>query len=308
MADVSFSIIIPVHNKEPHLERSINSVLAQTYSNFELIIVDDASTDGSSEKLEQFTDSRIKRFKRDTPGPGGYAARNLGIDNAAHQWICFLDADDAYEPDLLENLNTTINANPGVTMLGWGWSLTGNGNSYPNGYFAKYKDVRPAHYSFTLTDFLKGPPRIIWTGALSINKSIFAKAGNFPEHRCIRGGDVDLWIRCLYASENNIFINKNLSWYHIDSVNMVTKKARPTCPCAFNSLDDILKQTTDQALIKTINDFKDENIYDLLQRNVLSGTAIDYKLMSQMKLTKYSLVSIVKVHIKRLLWLVGAKK
>src|SRR5699024_5819196 len=97
-----FSVIIPVHNKLPHLDRSIYSVLNQTYKNFELLLIDDASTDGSSEKIAEYDDSRIRRFRRNTPGPGGYAARNLGIQEAKYEWIAFLDADDEWKKEHLE--------------------------------------------------------------------------------------------------------------------------------------------------------------------------------------------------------------
>lgn len=68
--EVKFSVVIPVYNKLPHLERSIQSVLNQSHQNFELLLVDDASTDGSSEKLLEFKDERIRLLKRTTPGAG----------------------------------------------------------------------------------------------------------------------------------------------------------------------------------------------------------------------------------------------
>lgn len=305
---IFFSVIIPVHNKEPHLERSINSVLKQSYPNFELIIVDDASTDNSEQKLNDFTDKRIKRIKRNTPGPGGYAARNIGIDNAQFNWICFLDADDEWNTELLSTLNAIIAEKPKVNILSWGWSRIEGDKVTPNEYYAKYKKVAKPYFNYRLIDFLRGPARVIWTGAVAMHKKIFAEAGNFPEHRCIRGGDVDLWIRCLNVSDNNIFINKNLSYYYIDSVNMVTKNAKPACPCSYITLLDILKKTNDKDLIKVIHDFQNENIYAVAQRNVLSGGKIDYKLLAKMTFTKYTIISIVKVHGKRLIWLINKNK
>ncbi len=65
-----FSVVIPVFNKVPHLERSIDSVLTQTYGDFELILVDDASTDESFDILQRYDDPRIRIFSRPVPGPG----------------------------------------------------------------------------------------------------------------------------------------------------------------------------------------------------------------------------------------------
>src|SRR5690606_31751069 len=96
------SVIVPAYNKGPHIKRCINSIVKQTYSCFELIIVYDQSSDDTLKGIEEFTDSRIRLFKRDVPGPGGYAARNLGIEKANGNWIAFLDADDEWYPDHLE--------------------------------------------------------------------------------------------------------------------------------------------------------------------------------------------------------------
>jgi len=107
-----FSVIIPVHNKAPHVDRAINSVLTQSCTDFELVIIDDASTDGSADKITAYSEERIKLHKRSDPGPGGYAARNLGIENANGQWVAFLDADDMWFPDHLKNLQILTNKYP----------------------------------------------------------------------------------------------------------------------------------------------------------------------------------------------------
>jgi len=78
-----FSVVIPIYNKGPHIHRSISSVINQTFQNFELILVNDASTDNSLEEIQKFTDEHIRLFQRTQPGPGGYAARNLGIEKAS---------------------------------------------------------------------------------------------------------------------------------------------------------------------------------------------------------------------------------
>ncbi|MDI9370841.1 MAG: glycosyltransferase family A protein, partial [Synergistota bacterium] len=69
-----FSAVIPVYNKGPHVARAIRSVLAQTWQNYELLLINDASTDESLEEMQKYTDPRIRILHRDTPGPGGYAA------------------------------------------------------------------------------------------------------------------------------------------------------------------------------------------------------------------------------------------
>jgi len=96
-----FSVIIPVYNKGPHIHHSISSVLNQTFQDFEIILIDDASTDNSLEEIRKFTDPRIRILNRSEPGPGGYAARNLGIKEANAEWVALLDADDIWYPEHL---------------------------------------------------------------------------------------------------------------------------------------------------------------------------------------------------------------
>ena len=91
------SIIVPLYNKEKFIETTINSVLQQTYKDFELIIVDDGSTDDSAAIVEAIKDPRIRLIKKKNEGVS--AARNFGISKSNGEWLLFLDADD----ELAEN-------------------------------------------------------------------------------------------------------------------------------------------------------------------------------------------------------------
>lgn len=94
------SVIIPVYNVEKYIVKTVQSVLEQSYQNFELLIIDDGSTDKSLEICQNFTDSRIKIILQENRGPA--AARNTGIRQAQGQYIAFLDADDIWLPTKLE--------------------------------------------------------------------------------------------------------------------------------------------------------------------------------------------------------------
>lgn len=91
------SVIVPVYNTEKYLDRCIQSILAQTYSNFELLLVDDGSTDSSGAICDRYAeqDSRVRVFHK--PNGGVSSARNLGLDNAKGEWITFVDSDDWIE-------------------------------------------------------------------------------------------------------------------------------------------------------------------------------------------------------------------
>jgi len=99
---IKFSIIIPLYNKQNFITRAVNSVLSQSYINFELIIVNDGSTDNSFDLVSSIIDHRIKIINKVNGGVS--SARNLGIDNASNEWICFLDADDYWLPNHLEEI------------------------------------------------------------------------------------------------------------------------------------------------------------------------------------------------------------
>ncbi len=98
------SVIVPVYNVEKYLSRCIDSILSQTFTDFELLLVDDGSTDKSGEICDEYakTDARIKVFH--TENRGVSAARNLGIKEASADWICFVDSDDWVEKKFLSDL------------------------------------------------------------------------------------------------------------------------------------------------------------------------------------------------------------
>lgn len=97
------SIVIPVHNAEPYIAKTIRSILTQTVSNYEVLLVDDASTDGSLEKIRLISDERLKVLKTNLKHPvGAAAARNCGIEAAKGRYLAFLDADDLWQPKKLE--------------------------------------------------------------------------------------------------------------------------------------------------------------------------------------------------------------
>ncbi|MCR4604953.1 MAG: glycosyltransferase [Eubacterium sp.] len=102
------SITIPVYNSEKYLRACIDSVLNQTYTDFELLLVDDGSTDGSGEICDEYAkkDSRVRVFH--TPNGGSSAARNYGIDRAQGEYLGFIDSDDEIEPDMYELLYELI--------------------------------------------------------------------------------------------------------------------------------------------------------------------------------------------------------
>lgn len=108
------SIIIPLYNKEKSIGVTIQSVLNQTHKEFELIIVDDGSTDNSARVVNKIKDDRIRYFFQDNGGVS--SARNIGVKMAQYDWILFLDADDTLESRCLEILSKPLEENCGIDI------------------------------------------------------------------------------------------------------------------------------------------------------------------------------------------------
>ena len=135
MSSPFFSIIIPVFNVKDYLEKCVQSVTSQSFDNFEIIIIDDGSSDGSEkicDKLAQ-NDNRIKIIHKKNEGVA--VARNTGIAKAVGEYILFLDSDDTFSPNLLENISNKISkTNADIIVFGYK-RITENGKvlrvSYP---------------------------------------------------------------------------------------------------------------------------------------------------------------------------------
>ena len=221
-----FSVVIPVYNKEPHIARSINSVLNQTFQDFELTIVCDPSTDNSNAEVAKFTDPRIRVFHRNEPGPGGYAARNLGIEKAKAEWIAFLDADDEWYPNHLKETVKLIDVGEfDVVSTSWMdvWPLN---EEKPTAFHCSYKEKDSM--SLTREEYLKlasigkAPNN---TNTTTIKKSLLLKIGGFPVC-CNRGGDVATWLRAIWHSGGLLASTTLTAVYHRED-SSVTKQTAP---------------------------------------------------------------------------------
>lgn len=130
---MNISVIIPLYNKENRIYHTINSVLNQTFEDFELIIVDDGSTDKSIEIVQAIHDSRIRLIQKENGGPS--SARNYGVREARFDWIIFLDADDEMICDSLDNFVKLVLANPKVNIFVSNFLFERNGKRKLYSYF-----------------------------------------------------------------------------------------------------------------------------------------------------------------------------
>jgi glycosyltransferase involved in cell wall biosynthesis len=121
------SIIMPCHNAAAHLPTSVGSVLAQTFADWELIAIDDGSSDGTLVWLQSQTDTRIR--SRTQPNQGVSAARNAGLAEARGRYVAFLDADDTWAADFLDKMLAALQATPDAVLAYCGWQNLGLASS-----------------------------------------------------------------------------------------------------------------------------------------------------------------------------------
>ena len=132
------SIILPVYNGSKYIEEAINSVLHQSYEKWELLIINDGSTDATKDEIFKFSDRRIKYYEQENRGVS--AARNLAIDNMQGDYFCFLDADDAMTPESLMARLNIFKKNSDVSFVD-GKVIYMNSNMKPTGreYIPRFK-------------------------------------------------------------------------------------------------------------------------------------------------------------------------
>ena len=110
MINLNFSVVIPSYNGLFFLKKSINSVLSQTYKMFEIIVIDNNSSDGSQNYIKSLKNNKIRLISTNNFGSIG-KSRNIGIENARGDWISFLDSDDYWHPDKLNVTEKIIKEN-----------------------------------------------------------------------------------------------------------------------------------------------------------------------------------------------------
>lgn len=130
---MKISVVIPIYNMEHYLNRCIKSLLAQTYSDWESILVDDGSTDSSGQMCDSYAlqDSRIRTVHRENGGLG--VARNTGLEMSAGEYVLFLDPDDYFGPELMQNLANAAKRTKADLIIGGHTVVDSNGNKHPHG-------------------------------------------------------------------------------------------------------------------------------------------------------------------------------
>ncbi|WP_254277647.1 glycosyltransferase family A protein [Halomonas sp. 3H] len=208
-----FSVVIPVHNKVDYLERSLACIYEQTFGDCEIIAVDDCSSDGSLEILKQHERAgKLRLYQRQEPGPGGYAARNLGVSHSVGKWVMFFDADDVVDVNHLAVFHEAITDNDDLDFYCGNYVM-----KVGDKVVGKNKGIRSGRYNKLdgLTFFANND--FIHMNSACIRRELFDRLGGFPEGRYKRGGDVYFWVRLLINIDHFYYSETVTSEWHLDN-------------------------------------------------------------------------------------------
>jgi glycosyltransferase involved in cell wall biosynthesis len=215
-----FSVVIPTYNRAEKLRRTIESVLAQSFRNFEVLVMDDGSTDDTRAVVEAFDDSRIRYDW--APNSGGPATpRNRGIDAATADWVCFLDADDLWHPDKLDQVARCIEGNPGADLICHDvvTSVEASGEKFTSRCGPFERDL----YRVMLTEGNQ-----VITSAATVRREFLDRHGlrfnTSPDYVIVE--DYDLWLRIALAGGRFCQIRQPLGVYVIERGNISSDLTR----------------------------------------------------------------------------------
>lgn len=274
---VFFSVVIPLYNKAAYIENTIKSVLDQTFTDYEIIIINDGSTDESEAVVRRFNDERIQIYNQKNQGAS--VARNLGIEKAKYNYIAFLDADDLWMPDHLETLKSLVQTYPNAGIFASRYQLV-----FKNGgnFIPKFEDI-PADSEGIISDYFKTslPYPVATSSSIAIPKYLFEEIGYFKPS-ISSGQDVDMWIRI--ALKYPVVLSNKVTASYLHYIE--------------NSLS---KTSILDKKLKDFNDYKEQEESNPSLKKYLDvyriEYALQYKIAGESKKSKELLQNILKDNI-----------
>ncbi|WP_299118672.1 glycosyltransferase family 2 protein [uncultured Winogradskyella sp.] len=294
-----FSVVISVYNKSHFVAQTLDSILNQDFTDFEVIIVDDGSTDNSLEVLNSFTDDKISIYP--TKNQGVSAARNFGMHKAKANFIALSDGDDIWLTNHLSELKRLIESFPNCGIYASSYQ-----KMFFNDYTTQPKFLEVDHPFFGIVkDYFKTSiiDDILWTSAVAIPKELIDQNYIFDEDLGC-GEDTDLWIniaknfevafsskitahKMMHAKDNHLSLTKNIP----ELITMLNKHKEDEK--RNSSLKVYLDQNRYMTALesKILGDFKS---YNLLKKDI-NFSNINSKLKILLKLPRPVLITLKKV-------------
>lgn len=229
------SVVIPLYNKEQSIASTLQTVLRQIYQDFEIVIVNDGSTDRSVEEVKRVVDPRIRLIHQSNAGVS--AARNRGIEEAKGEYIAFLDADDEWKPNYLKTQYELTQKYPECSIFACNYEFKDTQEKVTptvirklplkgeDGILSNYFEVASCSH----------PP--LWTSAVMVKKNAIQSIGGFPVD-VKSGEDLLTWAK-LAVNEKIAFSKQTLAVYHIrNEATRSLSDLRKTAPKDLRSTND----------------------------------------------------------------------
>jgi len=228
MPSTLVSVVLPLYNKAPFITRALDSIAAQTYRNFEAIIVDDGSTDGSGDIAASYPDPRFRVIRQTNAGPG--AARNRGVDEAKGEVLAFLDADDEWLPGFLEkSLDLLLNSGDAAACV------TSSYVEFPRNVSTtalwRERGLKSGIFrADASTDAMRFVHALAFMSPCStvVRADVFRKWGGFYENRSLYGEDAYLWLKVLLNETVSFQLEEPLVRVHFDASGLSNNAVRST--------------------------------------------------------------------------------
>lgn len=289
-----FSVVIPLYNKEEYILRAAESVIKQDFKEFELIIVDDGSTDSSIERIKNLSDDRIKVVKQPNQGVG--AARNKGMSEAKYEWIAFLDADDAWSSFHLSELDKIINAYPLSKMVSTKVLQLDTSISITDIEKNTASVIRVADYFEEAAKDIA----IIHSSSVAIRKEVFSSIGGFSDKKM--GEDLEYWAKI--ALSHPVVVSDKVTSYYFRGTggimeSIVKQKLEAPTLLSLKDISPSVKMLVEQS-IQDPSILKKNNIKKYINSRLFNGVKVSVfndDIIRAKKLSSLSLPQLDKVFI-----------
>ena len=183
----AISVVIPLFNKEKYVERAIDSVLSQTSQVFEVVVINDGSTDNGPEIVRRYDDPRVRLVDQENEGVA--AARNRGIIESKSELIAFLDADDKWLPNFIETILGLVERFADAGLYATGYRLLkSEEHAYRNMTLKGRREKCGCYFDLSRNQ------NLISASSVVVRRSVFDRIGGFREGY-ISGDDTDMWFR-----------------------------------------------------------------------------------------------------------------
>lgn len=263
-----FSVVIPLYNKESSIQQTIQSVLRQTVESFELIIIDDGSTDSSAKIVQSIKDNRIRLIQQENRGKS--ETRNRGIKESGSDLIAFLDADDEWTPNFLETILRMVEKYPDCGAYATAFEVIEPNRRRWRPFFRDipqppWEGIIPNYFQSVLGEAL------VWTSAVTIPKHVFDSVGGFPPG-VKQGQDMDMW--CRVALQYRVaFSTHTGAIYHRDAENRTVVDPDQRVKCLLGTLEQALQseQFLPEISAEDLREYRSKLLIDSAVLFFLSG-------------------------------------